>query len=1289
MKKIAKRILCLCLVAAVSGSGFQGIGLKSPVVHAESAKDSEGRTIKTVSNASELESAFQSTAYAAGAKLRIRLTSDIEWGYYCWGGTMEKDVDVVLDLNGHTLTMSDCLYMNAYGRNMKLTVENGKIIVNNNFNALRVRGTEAYFAELKVSGVTILNTRDDEMNNNCLMIENEYSKVLIENCYFHTTYGYGIKLTGQKALDDGRDNTVVIKNSTLIGNKGSGISNDTPDADTPRIVWLENSSIQCTGGGLAFTKGGGAVRVPDDQVIFCNGVLSSDRTIKEQHIVQVGKESDFHELVLTASEDCRCVVMPYKTGGKFLSGKTIMLSASSEKSYEFLWYKTSDGSTDGFVDAAGNAQNTNAVTGYQMPDRDVEVCAYFKIPGVIRKFDLSGFVFPTTEITAGDSISSVEKTDVTDENYNYLTTLIFPADVEIEGKSPFALDKIYGKALKSADMFEYGKEYKVVSVVYYDGEEVTLNEDAIAELNGYQMIKSYEDTPKKSTSLCYYLPVQVNWCGKTLSDKVTWYFDSETGELRLEGNGCLADFSTGVVPWESVLGEIKKVSVSASVTGVTVPLFADMPSLEKIEVAEENPEISSADGVLYEKKEGVPVTLLFIPPGVTACDVPRTVTKVAKNAGVNAGLLKEIVLEQAVTEIEENAFSGCKNLECITILNPECKIFDAKETIYEGAKICGYSGSTAAKYANKYSRERENPNGIGREPGDDITWNYDAVSKTLTISGNGKMIDFSEDAPWKKDENIVEECKKVVLEDGIKSVGANAFSFMKFQEIVIGKDVCEIGTLAFATPNAALQSIVVSTENTAYQSDGHTLYSKDGKTMVCYAGGNTLEELTVPAGVEQILPYAFCGAGHLKKINLPDSLQTIGEMAFALTGLEEITIPKNVTKVDDQALGGSSKLKEITFLGNVDEMGDNVFVEIQKEEVTVNCHLGTNACQKAVIAGFTKINNIHFYEMIIDKAATEAEDGICHEECWYCHDKKASVAIPKTGKTESGETPGPKDPTPTPNATSKPIVTPAPTPTSIPTPAVSGDPSGEGGGTSDPKTPTPTPNATSKPIVTPAPTPTSIPTPAASGDPSGEGGGTSDPKDPTPTPNATSKPIVTPAPTPTSIPKPAASGDPSGEGGGTSDPKTPTPTPNATSTPILTPAPTAIPTVSDRPSGNNAGESNAGIPNTLEELSQSNNVAVGMPVKTVVLKSVKNKKNRKMVATWKKLTGVSGYQIQYATNRKFKKAKSKWVKKKNKTCQIKIQKKKTYFVRIRAYKMRGTTKVYGKWSKVKKVKIRK
>ena len=75
---------------------------------------------------------------------------------------------------------------------------------------------------------------------------------------------------------------------------------------------------------------------------------------------------------------------------------------------------------------------------------------------------------------------------------------------------------------------------------------------------------------------------------------------------------------------------------------------------------------------------------------------------------------------------------------------------------------------------------------------------------------------------------------------------------------------------------------------------------------------------------------------------------------------------------------------------------------------------------------------------------------------------------------------------------------------------------------------------------------------------------------------------------------------------------------------------------------------------------------------------------------YKKVSGAKGYEISYSTDKKFKKAVTKKNTAKTSYTISKLKKGKTYYVRIRAYKMDSTgKKVYGKYSSVKKVKISK
>lgn len=95
--------------------------------------------------------------------------------------------------------------------------------------------------------------------------------------------------------------------------------------------------------------------------------------------------------------------------------------------------------------------------------------------------------------------------------------------------------------------------------------------------------------------------------------------------------------------------------------------------------------------------------------------------------------------------------------------------------------------------------------------------------------------------------------------------------------------------------------------------------------------------------------------------------------------------------------------------------------------------------------------------------------------------------------------------------------------------------------------------------------------------------------------------------------------------------------------------------------------------------------AASMPTTTIT--SVKAQ-SKAFTVKWKKKSGITGYQIQYSTNSKFKKG-NKSIKIKNaKTVSKKINKLKVakkYYVRIRTYK----GKKYSKWSKVKSIKTPK
>lgn len=95
-----------------------------------------------------------------------------------------------------------------------------------------------------------------------------------------------------------------------------------------------------------------------------------------------------------------------------------------------------------------------------------------------------------------------------------------------------------------------------------------------------------------------------------------------------------------------------------------------------------------------------------------------------------------------------------------------------------------------------------------------------------------------------------------------------------------------------------------------------------------------------------------------------------------------------------------------------------------------------------------------------------------------------------------------------------------------------------------------------------------------------------------------------------------------------------------------------------------------------------------MRIDAPALKSFKRKSSTKYKITWKTNALATGYQIQYAQNGMFVGAKKVTVKsaKKSSYTLSKLQKKKKYYVRIRAYKKDGGTTYFSGWTTTSNVK---
>ena len=243
--------------------------------------------------------------------------------------------------------------------------------------------------------------------------------------------------------------------------------------------------------------------------------------------------------------------------------------------------------------------------------------------------------------------------------------------------------------------------------------------------------------------------------------------------------------------------------------------------------------------------------------------------------------------------------------------------------------------------------------------GKNATWTLTGTGSnlTLTISGSGNMKDYDDStALWAAKSAKI---KKVVVEDGITSIGAFAFySLNKLTDVSLPETVSCIGASAFdecialksikipegvteieeftfsgcrSLENITIPDSVTSIGTCAFQHCNNltSITIPDGVTYIAdcaFIGCSSLTSITIPDSVEDIEDEAFCDCSSLTSIIIPDGVTRIGCSVFCgCSSLTSITIPDSVTIIDWRAFGDCSSLTSITIPDSVTYMDERAF----------------------------------------------------------------------------------------------------------------------------------------------------------------------------------------------------------------------------------------------------------------------------------------------------------------------------------------------------------------------------
>ena len=350
----------------------------------------------------------------------------------------------------------------------------------------------------------------------------------------------------------------------------------------------------------------------------------------------------------------------------------------------------------------------------------------------------------------------------------------------------------------------------------------------------------------------------------TDGDTVKW--SVENGVLTISGSGFMKDcIEDGEAPWSG--SEFSSVVIEHGVKNIGDYAFCNSKTIKSV-------------------------------------TLPDSIISIGVCAFGSCTGLSEIELNYGLQTIEESAFTGCTGLTSVEIpesVNYLYSAFTGCEnlsdiTLPESVEIIT---SDCFRHTAFYDDESNWEDGILYHGGylltaEDILGVEESLPDVLVIREGTRII--ASGALWGRGITTLS------IPDSLQWICPQAIRYChSLKEIKLGKS------------------------NVAFALKYGVLFNKDFTRIILYPAAREGAEYTIPEGVISIESGAFTDCFKLRKVNIPDSVTTIGGRAFEASYLAKIELPDSVTDLGESAFAQCSKLRTVTVSAGLKTIKSGAF----------------------------------------------------------------------------------------------------------------------------------------------------------------------------------------------------------------------------------------------------------------------------------------------------------------------------------------------------------------------------